>query len=70
VFLADFVSNVGAEEMNAQVNEHIDGLTEGLNLELQKHTMQEIQSQAVGGLQKARAGGAGWGGPPKGFTRG
>ena len=58
------------EEMNAQVNEHIDGLMEGLNLELQKHTMQEIRTQAVGGLQKARAGGAGWGGPPKGFARG
>jgi hypothetical protein len=48
-----------------EINENIDGLTEGLNVELQKHAMQEVQDTvSIGGLQQARAGGAGWGGPP------
>jgi hypothetical protein len=55
-------------ELNEEINQHIDALTAGLNEELQKHLLQEVTDATIKqGLRDARAGGAGWGGKPKGF---
>ncbi len=55
-------------ELNEEINEHIDALAAGLNEELQKHLLQEAKDATIKqGLRDARAGGAGWGGMPKGF---
>jgi hypothetical protein len=55
-------------ELNEQINEHIDMLVDGLNAELQKQMVEEMKDATIRkGLRDARAGGAGWGGKPKGF---